>query len=218
MKKGSVVGLLVGILLLVAGNSYATLIFENDLNNSSSDAGGFSQANQILAGEFSVNTSATVNQAKWYGTMHSGDPLDTGDTWNFDVTFRGENSDQPSSILSNTSVVASVTETAYTVESQRVYMFDALFSNFTLSANTSYFFTALNTGTQNTFRWTVGLDTSYDAFFSNDSGSTWADLSNRSPLNFSLHNTGASSVPEPATMLLFGLGLLGLAGVNRRKK
>ncbi|MCP3873000.1 MAG: PEP-CTERM sorting domain-containing protein [Desulfobacteraceae bacterium] len=31
-------------------------------------------------------------------------------------------------------------------------------------------------------------------------------------------NTNIASVPEPATMLLFGIGLLGLAGVNRRKK
>ncbi len=35
--------------------------------------------------------------------------------------------------------------------------------------------------------------------------------------NLELNGSGSSSVPEPATMVLFGLGLLGLAGVSRKK-
>jgi hypothetical protein len=34
--------------------------------------------------------------------------------------------------------------------------------------------------------------------------------------NFSV-NESSAPIPEPATMMLFGLGLLGLAGVSRKK-
>ena len=48
----------------------------------------------------------------------------------------------------------------------------------------------------------------------NVQGTSWAGVLNRSNAVMDYSNP----VPEPATIFLFGLGLLGLAGVNRRKK
>lgn len=54
------------------------------------------------------------------------------------------------------------------------------------------------------------------SFFVNTNGSRLSDVS-----NISMNATGnfaPAPVPEPATMLLFGLGLLGLSGISRKRK
>lgn len=195
----------------LVGGASAQVVFENPWDPNASDAGAFSQGNQLVAGEFDLASGATVALASWHGTMFSADPLDTGDTWNFDVVFWSNSGGQPGAEISRQSVVADVTDTGLNIAGERVYEFEASFTGVTLSGSTTYFFSVENTGTQNTFRWNIGTDAAYSGWFTNDSGGSWNDLGpdNREPLNFRL------SVPAPASMALLGLG--GLAAFRRRR-
>lgn len=205
-------------ILIVPTGANATLIFENSRDASASDAGAFSQGNQILVREFSLAAGAVVNRSTWYGTMFSSDPLNTGDTWNFDIVFRANSGGLPGGSISTSSVAASVIDTGLNIGGERVYIFDAVFTDIALAESTSYFLSVINTGTQDTFRWNVGLDNSFAGYFSQDGGASWRDgLGSRAPLNFALYD-GRVSVPEPTSMVLLVIGLAGIGFARKKKK
>jgi len=61
----------------------------------------------------------------------------------------------------------------------------------------------------------------FELYFANgDTSGTWntSGLSNHGLSHVSFWAAENNPVPEPTTMLLFGLGLLGVAGVSRKKK
>lgn len=204
MKK-----LIILLLFFSSMSSNAALMFENALDASSDDAGGFSHINQVLAGEFSLGVSGNIDRATWNGTMFSADPLDTGDEWTFDLVFRNAINGMPGDIISSSSVVATVTDTGEDIQFERSYLFDASFSEIFFDMGSSYFISVINTGDQNTFRWNLAQDDLYAGYKLNNASSEWSDLASRSPLNFSLYNTRIG-VPEPTSGVLFGLGLLAM--------
>jgi hypothetical protein len=216
-----VLPLLSGLLLAVAiapADARAQVVFDNPVNLSATDAGAFSQNNQQLTSRFSLASATSVVGASWFGTMFSRDPLNTGDSWAFNVTIRSATAGAPGGVVGVRSLLAQVTETDVFIADERLYRFDATFAGFDLSASTDYFFSTTNSGTQSTFRWTQGT-VSAPSFISQNGGSTWTDWTEegRTPVNFTLRGS-TTVVPEPSTFLLLASAVPLVVGVARRRR
>ncbi len=93
--------------------------------------------------------------------------------------------------------------------------------SYDFSDNTQYFFSVygasggnVNIGYERSDTYTGGA-----MYIKYISSSSWNyELSGNADIDFVMSLSDAGAVPEPATMMLFGIGLLSLAGVNRRKQ
>lgn len=196
------------ILMLIAMGAMGTshvaqgaVVHENPFNAAAEEPGSFSQSDQRLAGQFRLETASNVDRVTWYGTMYGADPLDTGDTWSFNLVLYGDSAGLPGAMLASRSVTAAVTDTGVDLGGERVYLFDAGIDALALAAGNSYWFSAVNTGTQDTFRWargTAGLSSAVDNCCS------WVldDDPARTPLNFSLHSATAPATGPTLQQLL----------------
>lgn len=109
------------------------------------------------------------------------------------------------------------TDTGLTINGREMYLYDAVVSDITLTAGTTYWLGIANTsgGTgSNAWAWVDSANSGGNARQYSISNAAWGNSSGKS-LAFNLTNT---VVPEPSTFALILLGLMGVSFVALRKK
>lgn len=210
MMKKLFLCIVVTLLVLPAATVQANVLFQQTPDNINAF---FSQipASQS-ADDFSISSGGSIADVKWTGVYVRTLTDD------FTIRFYSDASGKPDSLLASYPIGAAAvrTDTGGTAFGYEVYAYDyALSSSFSAGAGTTYWISILNGNTVTIdWAWVTSDQSSPSAFRYTDAG-IWSTAYE----NFAFElDSKTIAAPEPATMLLLGLGLIGLAGVRRKFK
>lgn len=200
-------------LLLTVSTAHAAPIFTQNAFNTAFPSDR--EFDTLFADDFSIAANDTARSVSWIGVYSPDNTAPAVD--DFEIRFYADAAGAPGALLQTFAVGNAVARTAVgTLATFTTYSYTAdLGAGFGINAGTAYWLVIANDTTGDNDNWFWAAQTSAgNAHFSLNDGATWAPTLVDGAMVFTLDNANAA-VPEPASLLLVGIGV---AAALRRKR